>query len=80
MLAAYAGLMIAQARAPEAPTLLRDSLPRFSGDALQAVLLALTTLRTPEAEAILEKLSIDGSRAVQKILAEVWQKEPRDAD
>lgn len=80
LLAANAGLLIAQTRAPEAPTLLRDSLPRFAGDALQAVLLALTTLRTPEAEAILEELSQDGSRAVQRILKQVWQRETRDAE
>ena len=80
MLAAFAGLMIAETRAPEAPTLLRDSLPRFSGDALQAVLLALTTLRTPVAEAILEELFTDGSRAVRRILEQVWQREERDAD
>jgi HEAT repeat protein len=79
MLAAYAGLMIAQSRAPEAPILLRDSLPRFSGDSLQVVLMALTTLRTAEAEAILEELSVDGSRAVRKILGEVWRREQRDA-
>lgn len=75
MLAAYAGLMIAQARLPEAPTLLRDSLFRFSGDALRAVLIALTTLRTAEAEAVLEDLSIDGSRAVRWILSEVWERQ-----
>ena len=79
MLSAYAGLMIAQTRDPAAPVLLRDALPRFSGDALQVVLLALTTLRTPDAEAILEELSRDGSRAVQRILSEVWQRETRDA-
>ncbi|MCW3095846.1 MAG: hypothetical protein JWL77_1464 [Chthonomonadaceae bacterium] len=80
MLAAYAGLMIAQSRAPEAPVLLRDSLYRFSGDALEAVLMALTTLRTVESEAILEELSVDGSRAVRHILERVWQREQRDAD
>jgi HEAT repeat protein len=80
LLAANAGLMIAQTRAPEAPALLRDALPRFSGDALEAVLLALTTLRTPEAKAILEELSIDGSRAVRRILEQVWQRETRDAE
>ncbi len=80
LLAANAALLIAQTRAPEAPFLLRDSLPRFSGDALQAVLLALTTLRTPESEAVLEELSVDGSRAVRRILEEVWQREPRDAE
>lgn len=80
MLAAYAGLMIAQSRAPEAPVLLRDALPRFSGDAQEAVLMALTTLRTPEAEAILEELSVDGSRSIRRILEQVWQREQRDSD
>jgi HEAT repeat protein len=80
LLAAYAGLMIAQSRAPEAPALLRDALPRFSGDALEAVLIALTTLRTPKAEQILEELSSDGSRAVRRILEQVWQREKRDAE
>jgi len=74
MLAAYAGLMIAQSRVPEAPALLRASLSRFSGDALRAVLIALTTLRTPEAEAILAELSTDGSRAIRSILTEIWQR------
>ena len=79
LLAAYAGLMIAQSRAPEAPILLRDALPRFSGDALQVVLMALTTLRTPEAEAVLEELFTNGSRAVRRILDEVWDHKPNDA-
>ncbi len=59
-LAAYAALMIARTRAPEAAQLLGDAAPRFSGDALQAILLALTTLRTPDAEAVLHALAREG--------------------
>ncbi len=73
LLAAFAGLMIAQTRTPQAPALLSEALPRFSGDSLEAVVLALTTLRTPEAEAALAKLSIEGSRALQRAIVQVWK-------
>jgi HEAT repeat protein len=56
-LAAYAALMIARTRAPEAARLLADTALRFSGDTLKAVLLALTTLRTADAAAALNDLA-----------------------
>ena len=48
-LAAYAALMIAQTQAPEAAALLSAAIVRLSGDPLRATVLALSTLRTPEA-------------------------------
>lgn len=48
-LAAYAALMIAQSRQPGAATLLASAVEQFSGDALKAVVLALSTLRDPDA-------------------------------
>ena len=52
-LAAYAALMIARTQAPEAAALLGEAMQRLSGDPLRATVLALTTLRTPEAYALL---------------------------
>lgn len=49
-LAAYTALMIAQTRAPEAVRLLGETIGRLRGDPLRAVVLALSTLRTPEAD------------------------------
>ncbi len=48
-LAAYAALMIAQSQQPGAAALLADAAPQFSGDALRAVVLALATIRDPDA-------------------------------
>lgn len=56
-LAAYAALMIAQTQAPEAAGLLAEAMPRLSGDPLRAAVLALTTLRRPEAYTLLHTLA-----------------------
>ena len=64
-LAAYAALMIAQTRAAEAPELLRETAERQSGDALRAILLALTTLRSDAARDVLDALSAHEREAVR---------------
>ena len=56
-LAAYAALMIARTQAPEAAALLAAAVPRLSGDPLRATVLALATLRTAEAHALLHDLA-----------------------
>lgn len=61
-LAAYAALMIARTRAPEAAALIAGTARRLSGDSLRAALLALTTLRTDAAENALRDLA-DAERA-----------------
>lgn len=48
-LAAYSALMIARTQSPGAATLLAAAIPSFSGDTLKAVVLALATVRAPEA-------------------------------
>jgi len=64
-LAAYAALMIAQTQAPEAAGLLAEAISRLSGDPLRAVVLALTTLRRPEAHALLLALAESDREAVR---------------
>jgi len=64
-LVAYAALMIAQTRAPEAPGLIREAVQRLSGDPLRAAVLALTTLRTEEAHAVLHELAGEEREAVR---------------
>lgn len=61
-LAAYAALMIARTRAPEAAALIADVAQRLSGDAMRAALLALTTLRTDAADVAMRDLA-DAERA-----------------
>lgn len=56
-LAAFAALMLAQTREESVADLLFDVTERFSGDPLRAVLLALSTLRTPRSVAVLHELS-----------------------
>lgn len=56
-LAAFAALMIAKTQAPEAAALLGGAISRLSGDPLKATVLALTTLRTPEALELLYALT-----------------------
>jgi HEAT repeat protein len=70
-LAAFAAVMLARTRAPEAIELLRDVIPTFTGDPLRAILLALTSLRTEEAAALLRALAQDPRQEVRKIIAEV---------
>lgn len=69
-LAAYAAVMIAQTRAPEAPALLQEAIPHFTGDPLRAVILALTTLRSPESDALLRALAQDPRPEVRRIVSE----------
>ncbi len=64
-LAAYAALMIAQTQAPEAAGLLAAAVPRLSGDPLRAAVLALTTLRRPEAYTLLHALAQSEREAVR---------------
>jgi len=64
-LAAYAALMIAQTQAPEAAALLGGAIDRLSGDPLRATVLALTTLRTPEATELLYALTRSEREAVR---------------
>lgn len=69
-LAAYAALMTAQTRAPEAPALIREALRWLSGDPLRAAVLALSTLRTGEARELLHSLASDAREAVRLALVE----------
>ena len=64
-LAAYAALMIAQTQAPEAAALLSTAIGRLSGDPLKATVLALSTLRTPEAYDALLALTRSDREAVR---------------
>ncbi|HLK59083.1 MAG TPA: HEAT repeat domain-containing protein [Chthonomonadaceae bacterium] len=64
-LAAYAALMIARTRAPEAPQLLHEATQRLFGNALRAVVLALTALRGEEGRAVLRRLLTDEREAVR---------------
>ena len=49
--------MIARTQAPAAAALLGGAVQRLSGEPLQAMVLALMTLRTPEAYALLHELA-----------------------
>ena len=64
-LAAFAALTLARTQAPEAAALISDALPHFTGDPLQAVVLALTTLRSPEATELLYTLTRSPREAVR---------------
>ncbi len=64
-LAAFAALMIAQTQSQEAASLLARVIPDFSGDTLKAVVLALATVRAPEAYDLLHKLALSDREAVR---------------
>ena len=64
-LAAYAALMIAQSQQPGAARLLAHAIPEFSGDALKAVVLALSTVRDPDAYDQLHRLLKSDREAVR---------------
>ena len=64
-LAAYAALMIAKTQAPEAAALLGEAIFRLSGDPLRAVVLSLTTLRTPESLELLYALTLSKREVVR---------------
>lgn len=80
-LAAFAALMIAQTRAPQAPALLQGVIERLSGDPLQAAVLALSVLRTQEADDALNGLLHHSRQAVRRAATEVLKEkdEQRDA-
>jgi len=64
-LAAYAALMIAQSQQPGAAALLAHAVEQFSGDALKAVVLALSTVRDPDAYDQLHRLLKSDREAVR---------------
>ncbi len=64
-LAAYAALMIAQSQQPGAAALLAGAVEQFSGDALRAVVLALATIRDPDAYDRLHRLLKSDREAVR---------------
>ncbi len=64
-LAAYAALMIAQSQQPGAAALLAGAVEQFSGDVLKAVVLALTTIRDPDAYDRLHRLLKSEREAVR---------------
>ena len=70
-LAAYAGLMLARARVPEALPLLLELLDRLTGDPLHAVLLAISTLRTDEAMDALRELAKSKRAEVSRLAAQL---------
>ena len=70
-LIAYAALMIARTRAPEAAALLKNAAERTSGNALESILLSLTTLRTDSAQTALLELSASGQEAIRLASVEV---------
>ena len=70
-LAAYAALMIARTRDPQASALIRPLIDRLRGDPLQAVLLALSSMRTEEAQATLKELAQSPRKEVQRLLKEL---------
>ena len=64
-LAAYSALMIARTQSPGAAALLAAAIPSFSGDTLKAVVLALATVRAPEAYDHLHALAQSDRDAVR---------------
>ncbi len=58
-LAAYATLMIARTRAPEASILIRGAIERLHGDPLQAAVLALVSIRDEASRTVLYELMTD---------------------
>jgi HEAT repeat protein len=70
-LAAFAALMIAQTRDPQALSLILETLDRLTGDPLQATILALTAIRTDEAQAALKQLVTSDRKDIKRILTEL---------
>ena len=64
-LAAYSALMIARSQQPGAAALLAAALTHFSGDPLRAVVLALATVRDPDAYVQLHRLVQSDREAVR---------------
>jgi HEAT repeat protein len=67
-LAAYAAIMMLRPRDPEAVAPVLEALPRFRDDLLEAVLLALVSMRTEESEAALNRLRTDRRADIREIL------------
>jgi hypothetical protein len=55
-------------RDPEAVAPVLEALPRFRDDLLEAVLLALVSMRTEESEAALNRLRTDRRADIREIL------------
>ena len=68
---AFTALMIARTRDPQAPALIRKTLDRLTGDPLQAAILALSSLRSEEAQNTLKELEQSPRKDIQKIMREL---------
>ncbi len=68
-LAAYAGLMLARTRDPQVVPLLLGAAQRLTDEPLEAVLIALGSMRIPESDRALEALRHDDRRAVRAAVA-----------
>jgi HEAT repeat protein len=79
-LAAFAALMIAQTNAPEAAALLKETIEDLYGDPLRAVILALSSLRSDEARAILRGVAEDHRMVARLALIEALNGSIDEAD
>ena len=70
-LIAFAALMIARTREPQALALIVKTLDRLTGDPLQAGILAISTIRTEEAQAMLKQLATSDRKDIKRIVAEM---------
>ena len=70
-LAAYAALMIAQTRDPEAADLLKTTALSTHGNALRSILLSLSTLRTDSATVAIHELAASGRDDVRLAVIEI---------
>ncbi len=75
-LAAYSALMIARTQSSGAAALLATAIPTFSGDALKAVVLALATVRAPEAYDHLHALAGSDRDAVRLAVIDALPPDP----
>jgi hypothetical protein len=71
LLAAQAALVIARTRDPQAASLLAETVWRLGGNARKAVLLALLTLRTEEADREWARLESEADRKLHEMMEEV---------
>lgn len=72
-LAAFACLMVARTRDPQAPFLIRRTLMGLTGDPLEAAILALSTLRTDDAQKILIELASSDRKDVRRLVQALVQ-------
>jgi HEAT repeat protein len=79
-LAAFAALMIAQTNAPEAPALLQQTIEELYGDPLRAVILALASVRSDEARAVLRGVADDRRMVARLALIEALDGSADEAD